>query len=327
MHTTQWPSLKHMEVIECPKAHIFAPKCPKSQVEISNQQPLFCVNEDTFPVLEELTLKTNDMMKGICDGQLSLQCFPSLKLLNLHCFPETSTTLPYCFIQSLPKLQKLVIFNASISKIVRSEGLSDKERQTSAFYQLKELRLSKLPKLTLKTFQPSLLSFKKLTTLEVISCHGFINLMACSTAKSLMLLERLSVADCEMIEEIIACEGEEIQGSIILPEMKYLKLSGLPSLASFSLAHHSLEFPVLQMVMVTKCPKMRNFCQGDLSTSNLQQMHVTRDEEDELWWEGDLNTTIKQMFNVMVQIILKDFKSLILNNIRNIKCYLVHLHT
>ncbi|TYI08386.1 hypothetical protein ES332_A10G294800v1 [Gossypium tomentosum] len=299
MHTTQWPSLKHMEVIECPKAHIFAPKCPKSQVEISNQQPLFCVNEDTFPVLEELTLKTNDMMKGICDGQLSLQCFLSLKLLNLHCFPETSTTLPYCFIQSLPKLQKLVIFNASISKIVRSEGLSDKERQTSAFYQLKELRLSKLPKLTLKTFQPSLLSFKKLTTLEVISCHGFINLMACSTAKSLMLLERLSVADCEMIEEIIACEGEEIQGSIILPEMKYLKLSGLPSLASFSLAHHSLEFPVLQMVMVTKCPKMRNFCQGDLSTSNLQQMHVTRDEEDELWWEGDLNTTIKQMFNVM----------------------------
>ncbi|TYH00683.1 hypothetical protein ES288_A10G298700v1 [Gossypium darwinii] len=299
MHTTQWPSLKHMEVIECPKAHIFAPKCPKSQVEISNQQPLFCVNEDTFPVLEELKLKTNDMMKGICDGQLSLQCFLSLKLLNLHCFPETSTTLPYCFIQSLPKLQKLVIFNASISKIVRSEGLSDKERQTSAFYQLKELRLSKLPKLTLKTFQPSLLSFKKLTTLEVISCHGFINLMACSTAKSLMLLERLSVADCEMIEEIIACEGEEIQGSIILPEMKYLKLSGLPSLASFSLAHHSLEFPVLQMVMVTKCPKMRNFCQGDLSTSNLQQMHVTRDEEDELWWEGDLNTTIKQMFNVM----------------------------
>ncbi|XP_016719225.1 uncharacterized protein [Gossypium hirsutum] len=281
MHTTQWASLKHMEVIECPKAHIFAPKCPKSQVEISNQQPLFCVNE------------------GICDGQLSLQCFPNLKLLNLHCFPETSTTLPYCFIQSLPKLQKLVINNASISEIVWSEGLSDKGRQTSAFYQLKELRLSKLPQLTLKTFQPSLLSFKKLTTLEVISCHGFINLMACSTGKSLMLLERLSVADCEMIEEIIACEGEEIQGSIIFPKLKYLKLSGLPSLASFSLAHHSLEFPVLQMVMVTKCPKMRNFCQGDLSTSNLQQMHVARDEEDELWWEGDLNTTIKQMFQVM----------------------------
>ncbi|KAK8334597.1 hypothetical protein V6Z12_A10G282000 [Gossypium hirsutum] len=39
MHTTQWPSLKQMEVIECPKARIFG------EVQISNQQPLFCVNE------------------------------------------------------------------------------------------------------------------------------------------------------------------------------------------------------------------------------------------------------------------------------------------
>ncbi|KAK5795718.1 hypothetical protein PVK06_036990 [Gossypium arboreum] len=98
MHTTQWPLLKQMEVIECPKARIFG------EVQISNQQPLFCVNEDTFPVLEELTLKTSDMIKGICDGQLSLQCFPNLKLLNLQFFPQTSTTLPYSFIRSLPNL-------------------------------------------------------------------------------------------------------------------------------------------------------------------------------------------------------------------------------
>ncbi|KAL1150797.1 hypothetical protein V6Z11_A10G288700 [Gossypium hirsutum] len=39
MHTTQWPSLKFMKVIECPRAQIFC------EVEIPNQQPLFCVNE------------------------------------------------------------------------------------------------------------------------------------------------------------------------------------------------------------------------------------------------------------------------------------------
>ncbi|TYH51608.1 hypothetical protein ES332_D10G287600v1 [Gossypium tomentosum] len=94
MHTTLWPSLKQMSVIECPKVQIFTRQSPESQVGISNQQPLFCVNEDTFPVLEKLTLKTNDMVKGICDGQLSLQCFQNLKHLNLQFFPETSTTLP-----------------------------------------------------------------------------------------------------------------------------------------------------------------------------------------------------------------------------------------
>ncbi|PPD66639.1 hypothetical protein GOBAR_DD36483 [Gossypium barbadense] len=299
MHTTQWPSLKQMSIIECPKVQIFTRQCPVSQVGISNQQPLFCVNEDTFPVLEKLTLKTNDMVKGICDGQLSLQCFQNLKHLNLQFFPETSTTLPYSFIRSLPMLHKLVIDNASICQIVQSEGLSDQERHTSAFYQLKELRLSQLPELTLKTFEPSLLSFKNLTTLEVSRCHGFINLIACLTAKSLTLLERLSIDDCEMMEEIIACEAEEIQGGIVFPKLKYLQLSCLPRLASFSLAHLSLEFPVLLMVKVTKCPKMRNFCQGDLSTPRLEQMHLTRDEEGELQWEGDLNTTIKHMFDEM----------------------------
>ncbi|KAB2010741.1 hypothetical protein ES319_D10G262500v1 [Gossypium barbadense] len=299
MHTTQWPSLKQMDIIECLKVQIFTPQCPVSQVGISNQQPLFCVNEDTFPVLEELTLKTNDMVKRICDGQLSLQCFKNLNALNLHCFRKRSTTLPYCFIRSLPKLQKLVINNASISEIVRSEGLIEEERHTSVFYQLKDLRLSQLPELSLKTFKLSLLSFKNLTTLEVSRCHGFINLIACSTAKCLTLLERLSIDDCEMIEEIIACEAEEIQAGIVFPELKYLQLSCLPCLASFSLAHHSLEFPVLQMVKVTKCPKMRNFCQGDLSTPRLEQMHLTRDEKGELQWEGGLNTTIKHMFDEM----------------------------
>ncbi|XP_040959558.1 uncharacterized protein [Gossypium hirsutum] len=303
MHITQWPSLKKMDIIGCPKVHIFTPQCPESQVGISNQQPLFCVNEDTFPELEELTLNTNDVVKEICDGQLSLQCFQNLKLLNLRFFPETSTTLPYSFIRSLPKLQKLVINNASISEIVRSEGLSEEERHTSVFYQLKDLRLSQLPELTLKTFKPSLLSFKNLTTLEVSRCRGFINLIACSTAKCLTLLERLSIYDCKMVEEIIACEAEEIQGGIVFPKLQYLQLSCLPCLASFSLAPHSLEFPVLLMVIVTKCPQMRNFCQGDLSTPRLEQMHLTRDEEGELQWEGDLNTTIKHMFDEIVQII------------------------
>ncbi|KAH1045329.1 hypothetical protein J1N35_036113 [Gossypium stocksii] len=53
------------------------------------------------------------------------------------------------------------------------------------------------------------------------------------------------------------------------------------------------------MVIVTECPKMKNFCHGELSTPRLEQMHLTRDEDGELQWEGDLNTTIKHMFDEM----------------------------
>ncbi|GMI78895.1 hypothetical protein HRI_001558800 [Hibiscus trionum] len=280
MHATEWPSLKRMEVIECPKVEIFAPQCAcfgetptGNQIDISNQQALFYVNEETFPVLEELTVQQNDMMKGICDGQLPSECFRELKALNLQCFPHTSTVLPYAFIDSLRNLEKLVINDASICEIVPPEGFSNEGRHTPVLAQIK--------------------------TLEVSRCHRLTNLMACSTAKSLTLLEKISITDCERMEEIIACENEEMHGAIVFPKLKYLQLSCLPSLASFSLMHQVFEFPVLLRVIVTKCPKMKNFCQGDLSTPMLQQIQLTRDEEDELRWEGDLNTTIKHMFDEM----------------------------
>ncbi|KHG14266.1 hypothetical protein F383_16813 [Gossypium arboreum] len=63
MHTTQWPSLKRMDIIECPKVHIFTPQCRESQVGISNQQPLFCVNE--------YNLKDSATTKGIHQRSIS----------------------------------------------------------------------------------------------------------------------------------------------------------------------------------------------------------------------------------------------------------------
>ncbi|EOY09934.1 Phosphoprotein phosphatase [Theobroma cacao] len=331
-HVTEWPSLKKMEVIECHKVEIFASKYPyfeetdaASQVEISNQQPLFQVNEITFPILEELSLKQDDIVKGTWHGQvLSTKCFRKLKVLQLISIPEKSTALPYCFIQSLPNLEKLVLSDVSFCQIFWSEELSDEERHASSLTRLSELRLSKLPELTnlwkegfqpipafcnlrilqvlecdkLKTLVPSLVSFKNLKNLEVSRCYGFINLITCSTAKSLMVLERMSITDCEMIEEIIACGGDEMQGGIVFTRLKYLQLSCLPSLASFCLGDHNFEFPVLQKVIVRECPKMKIFCQGDLSTPKLKQVQLTEDEE-KVRWENDLKTTVKQMFEEM----------------------------
>ncbi|EOY09926.1 Phosphoprotein phosphatase isoform 2, partial [Theobroma cacao] len=318
--------------IECHKVEIFAAECPcfgethtESQVKISNQQPLFWVDEITFPILEELRLKQNDTVKGTWHSQvLSTKCFKKLKVLELMCIPEKSTVLSYCFIQSLPNLEKLVLSDASFCQIFQSEELRDEERHALRLTRLSELRLSKLPELTrlwekecqpipifcnlrilevlecgkLKTLVPSLVSLENLTNLEVSRCHGFINLIACSTAKSLMLLERMSITDCEIIEEIVACGGDEMEGDIVFARLKYLQLSCLPSLASFCLGDHNFEFPVLRKVIVRECPKMKIFCQGDLSTPELKQVQLT-EEEEKGRWEGDLKTTIKQLFEEM----------------------------
>ncbi|XP_022744369.1 uncharacterized protein LOC111295231 [Durio zibethinus] len=256
----------------------------------------------------------------------SQHCFRKLKVLELICVPGKADALPYCFIRSLLALETLVLHDASFYQIFQSDGLNDEERHASVLTRLSKLRLSKLPELThiwqeefraafcnlrileaeecgkFKTLVPSLASFENLTTLEVSRCHGIFNLIACSEAKSLILLERLSITDCKMIEEIIACEGEEIKGGIVFIKLKYLQLSCLPSLVSFSLGDHNFEFPALEKVILRKCPKMKNFCQGDLSTPKLERVQFTEDEdEDEKRgrWDGNLKTTIQQLFKEM----------------------------
>ncbi|XVF57350.1 hypothetical protein PTKIN_Ptkin06aG0198100 [Pterospermum kingtungense] len=321
MHTTEWPSLNKMWVYGCDMVEIFA---SESLIfgELTNQQPLFLVNEGAFPNLEELKLEWNDIMRKIWHGQLRADVFSKLRVLELIIFPDTSAVFPHCFIQSLPNLEKLVVSDAAFSQIFNLEGFDGNEMNALALTSLNEFRLAKLPQLThiwkeeynlsrafsklrsleviecreLKTLVPSSVSFANLTNLEVSRCHGFVNLIAYSTAESLVQLTRMSITDCDMIEGIIAGEGDEVNGGIIFTRLKYLQLSCLPSLASFCLGKHNFEFPALEKVSVIGCPKMKIFCHGNLITPlKLQTVQFIR-SDDEGCWKGNLNTTIQWLF-------------------------------
>ncbi|XVF77079.1 hypothetical protein PTKIN_Ptkin14bG0011100 [Pterospermum kingtungense] len=131
----------------------------------------------------------------------------------------------------------------------------------------------------LKNLVRSWVSFEDLTSLEVSGCHGFVNLLSCSTAKSLVQLTRMSITecstakslvqltrmsitDCDMIEEIIGGDpGEEVKGCIVFSQLKYLQLSCLPSLSSPG---------------ESDCERMPK----DVRTPKLQQVILTEDEEN-----------------------------------------------
>ncbi|OMO62370.1 Ribosomal protein S7e [Corchorus capsularis] len=328
IHTTEWPSLKKMWVSRCDKMKIFASESLSIR-ESTNEQPLFRVNEVTFPNLEELKLEQNEIMNEIWRGQLRPdKFFCKLKVLELICFTDKLAMFPHCFIQSLPELQKLVISKASVSQVFHLEGYDGEKNHALAITSLNELTLSELPELThlwkeeyhhsipafcelrnlevrdcgkLKTLVPSSVSFGNLSTLEVSRCHGLVNLISCSTAKSLVQLTRLSLTDCEMIEEIIACDCDEVKGGIVFGQLKFLQLSCLPSLASFCSGDYILEFPTLEKMIVKECPKMKMFCQGDLSTPQLSKVLFSDDGDEEKGrWEVDLKTTIKRLFEEML---------------------------
>ncbi|GKV47935.1 hypothetical protein SLEP1_g54786 [Rubroshorea leprosula] len=327
-HTSEWPSLKKLNVCGCKQVQIFASELssfPRAngddQLEADIKYSLFWTGKATFPSLEELKLAYNDNMKEIWHGQHILgDYFPKLKVLDLTQFPEQLVIQPFVF-QS-PNLEKLVVSKAPFQEIFKCQGLGGVEKPAPAPIQLSGLRLHELHELTclwkeesnlesvfsdlkilevlrcrkLKNLVPSFISFKNLTTLEVFACHGLINLIEYSTVKSMVQLTRMSIRECHMLKEIISCVDDEVKDGIVFSQLKYLQLCGLPRLASFCAGSCSFEFVSLEEVIVMGCPNMEIFSHGECSTpKKLQWVKLTK-YGGEGFWEGNLNCTIQKMF-------------------------------
>ncbi|KAK8633834.1 hypothetical protein V6N13_014669 [Hibiscus sabdariffa] len=310
LHTTEWPSLKELVVGGCSKVEIFAGEYINFQETQGQIQPLFWVTQEAFPNLEELYLIQNGRMKEIWHGPLPNQYFFNLTSLMLTDLPEASVNVPNFFIHSLPNLEKLSVERVALNGLFPSKGLGDEDEQAGTLDNLTELRLSELS-LTevfcnleilqalrcdkLKNLVPSSVSFKHLTTLQVSNCHGFRNLVTFTTAKSMMQLTRMSVTDCQMLEEIIASTTDEVTDGIIFSQLKSLKLDCLPILSRFCAGKYTLVFPSLEEVIIRQCPRIKFFTKGNLGTPMLHGLQSTEDEYVELW-EGDLNVTLQQLF-------------------------------
>ncbi|XP_022719667.1 uncharacterized protein LOC111277500 [Durio zibethinus] len=333
MHSVNWPSLKEIEVIGCDKVEILfgfqETSGGKSEYElIPIQQLLFWVNNFTFPTLQQLTFRWNNGMKEIwhCYAQQQLQqqllashYFSKLKVVRLYDFPEQLAIFPSYLLHllSFPNLEKLEICVAYFKEIFPSEGVGE-EKPASAWLllsRLTELRLKYLPELMhlwkekegcpkLKNnLVPSIFSFRNLVTLEVARCDGIIKLVAYSTAKSLLQLKEMKVWSCENIEEIIQGIGDdedEAKEEISFPQLNLLELGYLPKLESFcSSGNYTFGFPSLVTVILENCPKMKMFSQGDSNTPLLDKVRL-HDWGNEERWEGNLDSTVQQLFQEKV---------------------------
>ena len=255
------------------------------------------------------------LMKEIQRDQLLEESFYKLKVLNIAGSLAVSDWIN--FLKRLHSLEKLFVRRTSWEEIFPYEELFDQENNATILAQLQELELYELPTLThlwkedtqpspilynlenlivsfcdkLKILVPSSISFQNLTNLEILKCHGLINLVTSSTAKSLVQLKKMSVSECERITEVVVGEGGEASEVITFTQLIYLKLDSLPNLASFCSGSYSFNFPSLEEVIVRQCPEMKTFSYGALGTPKLKKVQAT--QEDEWHWKVDLNTTIR----------------------------------
>ncbi|XP_039690121.1 disease resistance protein UNI [Medicago truncatula] len=271
-----------------------------------------------FPHLTSINLKYLTKLKAFFVGVHSLQC-KSLKTIKLFACPtiELFKAEPLRH-QESSKNDVLNISTYQPLFVIEEEVLTSVKSTTQFTPGLRELDLWDLPKLkyickegfqmdpflhfleSIDVYQcssliklvPSSVTFSYMTYLEVTSCNGLINLITHSTAKSLVKLTTMKIQRCYWLEDIVNGKEDETN-EISFCSLRYLELISLQRLCRFCSCLCPIKFPMLEVVVVKKCPQMKLFSLGVANTPNLQTVEI--DEENH--WDGDLNQTVKNLFD------------------------------
>ncbi|XP_044481226.1 uncharacterized protein LOC123207811 [Mangifera indica] len=284
-HTSEWMALKKLEVCDCENVEIFTSKFLSNQLDVPAKQPLFLV-EKVFPNLEELKLG-GKVIAMVWQGAFPEHLFRRVEILLV--VRDESDVFPFHAFQRFHNLEKLILSHGSYKEIFSHEEVDEQDGHASILTQIKEIKLFELSILKYMWKQESKLStlLQNLVFLE--------NLVALSTAKTLVQLKEMKICGCEMMVEVVADEGYAIEEvEINFCKLKSLTLSGLESLGSFCSRNYTFIFPLLEEVFIIECSNMTFFSKGVLSAPNLQA--VQQSWATDLWcWDGDLNTTIRQL--------------------------------
>ncbi|OMP03330.1 Disease resistance protein [Corchorus olitorius] len=242
-----------------------------------------------FPNLEELTLDGHSNgikdISHVGDAQLlASQHFRKLKVVRLESSFEELLPALSQFLMSLPDLEWLNIDPVLPFALKPSDGL----------------------KLGNNILVPSSVSFQNLVTLVVSDCHKIKKLITPSTAKTLVQLQKMIISSCLNLKEIMQggdSEDGEVKDeneTICFPQLKELTLSSLREFKSFcSSENYKFQLPSLTTIILSRCPRMEMFSQGDSYTSSLCKVEFFDSIHNRVVKElssGSLNNTISSFY-------------------------------
>ncbi|XP_021283020.1 probable disease resistance protein At1g58602, partial [Herrania umbratica] len=311
----EFPLLKKLIIKECPTFETVFSKSTMAneihiiqEVEENNSEinvPHLFNEKMKFPCLEELQLYSLNVEK-IWPNQFSTisDYLQNLTWLSIQYCDNLKHILSYSVATSLTHLKSFEIKGCGCLKEIMFMEDIEEDMMDQIFPKLELLKFEDLPNL-MRFCHGSHFEFPLLKKLIIEDCPTFETFFSKSTRASFPNLEKLTLEDNSIMKEIwhgqLRAECDEGKRRIVFPRLKYLELSYLPTLASFCSRDQIFEFPALEKMVVTDCPKMKIFCQGDLSTPQLQKVILRKYEDEEKgWWEGDLNTTIERMFEERV---------------------------
>nr|XP_028964456.1 disease resistance protein At4g27190-like [Malus domestica]XP_028964457.1 disease resistance protein At4g27190-like [Malus domestica] len=285
LHVSNWPSLNYLKFTKCggveilpaefltyqDKLELGYPKPTKQSFFLIEKGKSFfnleylILDEDTEilygPLLAELfrKLKRIDFATSHPKSDVFFENFQNIEVLHVFCAPwkelivhdhQGSSRGEIHEVGTLPRVKVLWLNN--MPELIHLEKESS-QSGGPVFPNLKFLRLEKCGKL--ENLASTLISFRNLTTLTILDCHGLQYLIPYSVAKNLRQLQVLDVGYCERMVEIVASNGDDAENEITFSCLRDLKLCDLPSLQGFCTGNCIFKVPSLQSknLIVKKC--------------------------------------------------------------------------
>ena len=202
-----------------------------------------------------------------------------IKKLHVGSCKNLVNIFPPNMLRRLQNLEELKIEDCnSVEEVfdVRGENFEEIcDKGSTPLRVFKHLTLINLPKLKhVWTSDPeAILTFQKLRQVEVSKCKTLKSLFPVSVAKSLEQIESLHINDCELMEEIVALEeGLETMTKFVFPQITSLTLQLLPELKCFYSRRHTLEWPSLKSLTISKCDKVKIVASNELSFTDTDEL-------------------------------------------------------
>ncbi|KAL3729825.1 hypothetical protein ACJRO7_026898, partial [Eucalyptus globulus] len=246
--------------------------------------------------LKELKLDDLSMLDYVWDKELyrhiKFQCLRSVTLWR--CARLTSLFLT-SIARDLIQLEELKINQCGIVELIEKDGLSELSINVEAI---------EGPSHELKVASSFPSYFQHMKTLDVSFCDGLSNMFTSTIVENLVGLTKLRISKCEILTEVISDEGGKEGHVVTFNQLKYMELDGLTRLRCFSSNGYTLMFPLLEDIIVNRCPQMKFFHKGQIELPKLKGVKVGLNEgykatKYQYFWKENLNTTIQNMLEEM----------------------------
>ncbi|XP_043710225.1 probable disease resistance protein At5g47260 [Telopea speciosissima] len=122
--------------------------------------------------------------------------------------------------------------------------------------------------------------FGKLKLLQIFHCDSLKHILPMSLAQGVLQLEKFLISDCCNLEQIIIVNRDrekQAMGTAVFPHLRVLELLSLPNLSMVSEGVLCHDWPLLEILKVLQCPKLKRLPVNPQAATKLREIVVSEE--------------------------------------------------